>query len=559
MPNARHLIQDAIHQFQGRRFHSAEILCRQVIDHDRNCPDAWHLLGMIADAAGKSDDAIELIRHALNMAPERADFHNNLGTIHEQRGDLNLAALALEEAIRIAPDYAIAHNNLGEVMKDYGRVRDAVTAYRAALRLAPDFVQAGSNLLMTLNYDPDTDCAKVAEAHRRWGQSVEQRIVPLPAATNTPDPYRPLRVGYVSPDFRKHAVARFFEPVLTAHDREQFEVYLYAESPVVDQVSQRLRTLAAGWRSTFQSDSASVAHQARSDGIDILIDLAGHTRNNRLEIFAYKPAPVQVTYLGYPNSTGLSSVDYRISDAVIDPPDQPWHGPEKICRLPGHAYCLMPPENAPDPLPPPSEAHGFVTFGSHHPPIKLNDRVLTLWAQVLKTVRSSRILLFRNSFNRDVTNELKDRLARCGVPLNRVDFRCPTIDEPSYLAMFRDIDIVLDSFPFNGHTMTCEALWMGVPVVTRRGDRPSGRLCASVLQALGIHELIAESDDEYVTRAAEWAAATIQRRELRTQLRQLMKSRLCDAGAFTRCLESGYRWMWRQWCATCRSSGGIHP
>lgn len=532
------------------RLHDAEVCYRRALAVDMNCADGWHLLGMIADAARQSDEAIKLIHNALRLAPSRADFYNNLGTIHEQRGEYDLAEKCLREALRLQPQYAVAHNNLGEVLKDLGRVNDSLACYRAALSHAPSFYQAGSNLLMGLNYAPEASQETIANEHRAWGQRMMRGISAPARHENDLESNRPLRIGYVSPDFRQHAVARFFEPILSSHDRDHFEIYLYSEAPVVDAVSQRLKGMADNWRMIRRRSGAEVAEQIRSDRIDILVDLAGHTRDNRLDVFIHRPAPVQATYLGYPNTTGLECIDYRISDAVIDPPAQATLATEQILRLSGHSHCFLPPDDAPATGPVPSVQRGIVTFGSHHPPIKLNDGVLDVWRRVLEAVPDSLLLLFRNSFNAAVQKELARRMAECHVSLDRVEFRCPSDKSTSYLPLFGEIDIVLDSFPFTGHTMTCEALWMGVPVVTLRGDRPSGRLSASVLEALGLRDLIAGTPNEYVLLAERWANSAARRRELRAELRSMMRARICDGTAFTRRLEGAYRWMWERWCGS---------
>lgn len=546
MEQAERLIRRGLEFYRRNDLHHAELCYRQALAMDQTAADAWHLLGIIADAAGKSDDAIQLIRHALKLRSDRADFLNNLGTIHEPRGDYLLAERAFREAIRISPNYATAHNNLGEVMKDLGRVGDSMVCYREALKHDPAFYQASSNLLMGFNYDPDVSREEVFAAHRKWGESIQRSAVPLSPPKPRVHIPEVLRIGYVSPDLRQHAVARFLEPILASHDRDRFQAYLYAECPLVDAVSHRLKGYACGWRSTRGRSALQVAENVLHDEIDILVDLAGHTRNNRLDVFAHHPAQIQVTYLGYPNTTGLSAIDYRITDQVLNPPNEPSWATEELIRLPGHAYCFQPPADAPDVGPPPSLRVGTVNFGSYHPPIKLNEEVLKLWAQVLSAVPGSRLLMFRNSFNQILQNELMERMARSQIPLDRVEFRCPTDKSESYLPLFNEIDIILDSFPFTGHTMTCEALWMGVPVVTLSGSRPSGRLSASVLTAVGLQDLIASTPREYVTCAADWAKASDRRAALRTKLRSLMLEHLCDGSKFTRRLEETYFQLWQK-------------
>lgn len=546
MDTASALIQQGLAHHRRNQFHLAEVCYRRALAIDQTCADGWHLLGMIADAAGKDEDAINLIRRAITLNSGRADFLNNLGAIHEPRGEYDLAENAFREAIRLRPGYAAAHNNLGEVMKDLGRVGESVACYREALNHAPEFHQAGSNLLMGLNYDPNAGREEMLTEHRRWGQAIERNTAPLPLQECC-TPSRPtMRIAYVSPDFRQHAVARFIEPVLASHNKDRFDAFLYAECPVVDAVSERLRSSVRAWRSTRGRSSQQVAEEIRHDQVDILVDLAGHTRNNRLDVFALRAAPIQVTYLGYPNTTGMKRMDYRITDSVLNPPDEPSWATEELIRLRGHGYCFQPPEDAPEPVPPPCMQNGVITFGSHHPPIKLNDAVLTLWGRVLLAIPNSRLLMFRNSFNQIVQKELTERMKRCGIPLDRVEFRCPTDKSKSYLPLFNEVDIVLDSFPFTGHTMTCEALWMGVPVLTLRGDRPAGRLSSSVLAALGMTDWIAETPDDYVLKAVAVSRDVRQLADLRASLRGMMTDRICNAQAFTRHLEATYEAIWQK-------------
>ncbi len=557
--DAGQALREATEHFQAGRLHQAEVLCRRLLQADPINAEGWHLLGMLGQRAGQYQAAAELVRRAIALAPHNAGFWNNLASIYHDADDFDQAGECLRQALRLRPDYAAAHNNLGEIHKAGGRLREALACYRAALAHQPGLAQARSNYLMTLNYDPDITLEFLLAEHRRWGEPPNAGP-PLPGPfLNNPDPDRRLRLGYVSPDLRKHAVARFFEPVLRNHDRERFEVFLYAEVPGGDAVSERLQKMAAGWRRTVSRDAADVARQVRADGIDVLIDLAGHTRHNRLDVFVCKPAPVQVTYLGYPFLTGVPDIDYRLTDEVLDPPTGADPCPERPVRLPVSFACFEPPAAAPDVAPPPAIANGFVTFGSHHPLIKLNDAVLSLWGRVLEAVPGARLLFLRDQLTPAVTGPFLDRLERLGIPRGRVILRRPTDAEASYLPIFQEIDIVLDCVPFTGHTMTCEALWMGVPVLTLRGDRPAGRLSSSVLTALGLEDLIAGSPEDYVAKARDLAANAGRRAELRSGLRELMRTRLCDGAAFTPRLEEAIRQMWRDWCRSVGQVSNLPP
>ena len=531
------------------RFHEAELLVRQVLATDANQAEAWYLLGTIASAARRDDEAVGLLRRAIALAPRNPRYRNELGTLLEEHDDLDAAAQQFREALTLNPGYAIAHCNLGEIHKAKGNVHEAIQCYRAALGHQPNFPACQSNLLMTLNYDPQIDAAALLAEHLRWGPSQGEPALQPRVYDNPRHPQRPLRIGYVSSDFHKHAVMRFFEPILAHHDRRQFEVILYGEVPRDDDVTARLRGLAVAYHRTVRRSAVELAAHVRTTGIDILVDLTGHTGHNRLDLFALRPAPVQVTYLGYCHTTGLPAIDYRIVDPVIEPLEAATQGTEQLVRLPGTFCCFQPPAAAPEVTPPPVLSNGRITFGSHHGLPKLNDQVLGLWRQILEAIPRSRLLFMRHTFTPAVTDALRSRLHRNGIPQDRVEIRCTSRDEQHYLGTYADIDLALDSFPFCGHTTNCEALWMGVPVITLCGDRPSARSSASVLEALGYPEWIARSPEAYIDLAVQWAQDPRRLSAVRSELRGRIAERLCEGASFTRGLEAAYRAMWQAWLA----------
>jgi predicted O-linked N-acetylglucosamine transferase (SPINDLY family) len=548
------LMQTAVAHHQARRLHQAEKIYRAVLEREPRHADAWHLLGMIAHEAKQNRQAIDLIGRAIALDPDKPGYYNNLATIHENENELEAAVRCLQQALRQRPDYAAAWHNLGEVRKAQGRVRDALDAYLQAIRHSPHFFASHDSLLMLLNYDPRTSASDVAAAHRRYG-ALLPTVAACPARPTEPD--RPLRVGYVSPDLRRHAVARFLEPILAHHDRAQFQVYLYGEIPGEDDVTRRLKTYAAGYWMTSLHPTAEVVERIRTDRIDILVDLAGHTRHNRLDVFPFRPAPVQCTYLGYSNTTGLDSVDYRITDCVVDPPDSPLWTSEQLVRLDHSFGCFQPPAGAPEVSSLPAARSGTITFGSHHPLVKLNDDVLALWGRVMQRVPTARLLCLRDNLGGELGQRLLKMLATHGIGPERVGLRSPDIDERNYLKLFAEIDIVLDAFPFNSHTMSCESLWMGVPLVTLRGDRPTSRLSSSVLTALGLNDWIADTPDAFVDIAARQAADLAGLARVRGDLRSKMLASVCDGASFTRELEAAYRQMWRNACAGAKAEKNI--
>ena len=375
-------------------------------------------------------------------------------------------------------------------------------------------------------------------------------MTPLAPADTSADPDRPLVIGYLSPDFREHAVARFFEPLLAAHDRRRHRILLYSECPIVDAVGTRLRGYGDTWQIVRGQSAETVAKQVQADSVDILIDLAGHTRDNRLDVLAYKPAPVQCTFLGYPYPTGLPRVDYRITDPILDPLDAPARTGfgESLLRLPAGVCCFRMPDAMPPVRPLPLATSGRLTFGCHHPLTKLNKPLLTLWARIAEAVPNARFLAIRSNWDPASIREARALMASAGLTPDRVEIRKTTIAPSEYLEGFHEMDVVLDAVPFNGHTMTCEALAMGVPVLTLRGDRPAGRLAASVLTAIGLTEFIAESADDYVAKAIALPDQAAHLAAVRLALRDRVGAVLGDGARYARALESQLRDAWRSWC-----------
>ena len=344
-------------------------------------------LGNVLSAQGRPDDAIGCLRSALELYPESVDILNNLAVALISRGRLDEAATCLQKALRTAPRRSDLLSNLGGLRREQGRIREALRYFEQALQSSPDSAPMHSNLLVCRNYDPSAEPSALLAEHRRWADR-HASPVSRQSYCNTRDPERRLRIGYSSPDFCRHPVASFLEPIIAQHDARRFEVYCYAEVQGHDSVTARFQTRAHAWRHTPGLSDEQVADQVRHDGIDILIDLAGHTAGNRLGVFALKPAPVQITYLGYPNTTGLSTVDYRLTDAIADPPDEPLRHTEELARLP-RAFCYMPPEYSPDVSSLPALESGGITFGSMHHLAKLNDQVLDLWCELLRALPSA--------------------------------------------------------------------------------------------------------------------------------------------------------------------------
>jgi protein O-GlcNAc transferase len=528
--------------------------CSHAVRMKPDFAEAHSNLGLALKGQGRLDEAIAACREAIRIKPALAEAHFNLGNALRDMGRLDEATAACRQATRVDPGSAKSHCNLGTALSDQGRFDEAAAAYRKAIRLKPDFAWASSGLAFCMNYVEHVSPAALFAAHRGWN---ERHGRPLPLASAYPNDRsagRRLRVGYVSPDFRSHSVAQFLEPLLGSHDPDGIEVFCYAEVSWPDATTERFKRRADHWVTTVGLSDEALAERIRSDGVDVLVDLTGHTSKNRLPVFARKPAPVQVTWLGYPNTTGLDAIDYRLVDAVTDPEGEAdAYASETLVRLPGGFLCYGPPDQAPAPGAAPCLSNGFVTFGSFNNPAKLSGATLDAWTQVLTRLPTARLLLKGKPFADAATHALfLDRLAERGVAADRVEL-VGWLPDQAHLALYDRVDIAFDPFPYNGTTTTCEALWMGVPVVTLRGDRHAGRVGASLLTQIGLTDLIADSIEAYVEMAVALAGDPARLADLRHSLRPRMAaSSLCDAAGFARKVEDAYRTMWARWCAAPR-------
>jgi predicted O-linked N-acetylglucosamine transferase (SPINDLY family) len=516
---------------------------RQTVRLQPSHAEAHSNLGVTLFEQGRMAEAASSYQQALRARPDYPEALNNLGNALKELGRLDEAVAALEQALRLRPDFADAHGNLGNVLTARGEVPQALASYRRALALRPELALVRSNYLLCLNYDPNADGVELFEEHRRWGELPDCAPPGVPHR-NDPDPQRRLRIGYLADNFEATAFSCFVQPVLAAHDPARALVFCYQKAPSPSGKE------AITWRSLRGMTPAQVAERVRADDIDVLVDLLGHTRGNWLAVFPYRPAPVQVTWLGYPNTTGLTALAYRLTDAVADPPDEPIRHTEELVRLPGVFCCYGPPASAPPVGPLPALRAGRLTFGSHHNLAKLNPAVLDRWGHVLRAVPSARLLIFRDTLRGSTRERLLDQFAARGVSADRIEMRVATAANLAYLDLYREVDVALDAFPWTGHTTTCDALWMGVPVLTLRGTRHASRMAASVLSAVGLTEMVTQTLEEFVARAVQLAADVGALAELRASLRERMRaSPLCDAAGFTRGLEDTYRTLWRRWAS----------
>ncbi|MDH5512213.1 MAG: hypothetical protein OEY27_03280, partial [Gammaproteobacteria bacterium] len=446
--------------------------------------------------------------------------------------------------------HATVNHYIANVLKAQGKMREANKHYRQALALNPAMPGVHSDMLLALNYDPP-DPNEVFSEHMEWSR---RHAYTGPAAyqhKQSRDPERTMRIGYLSPDLYHHAVTFFFEPLISKCDRSRFETVCYSARQKSDHVTTRLRSLSTLWREVFAMNDKQVADQIYADQIDILVDLTGHMGENRLPVFSRKPAPIQISWLGYPNTTGLSAIDYRLTDATADPPGlTDRYYTERLFRLPRGFLCYRPSETAPGVGPLPAATSDSVTFGSFNNLSKITPGTIELWSTILHGVSNSRLVLKNASFTDISTRQpYYQAFERFGIGRDRIDFRGLSLDLADHQSVYNEIDVALDPFPYNGATTTCESLWMGVPVITLAGKWHAGRVGASILTQAGLTELIGSSFEDYVRIAVELANDPARLSEWRRTLRARMEaSPLCDEKAFARAVEEAYRTMWKSWC-----------
>lgn len=547
------------------------------------CPnDATYLLRLAAalQMLNRPADALAYLDEALRLQPNRAAVHNNRGGALMSLGRVDEAAAALRRAVElkgndvdamcnlsqaliaegklseartvcrrvlaISPDFSRARMNLANLAMREGRAGDAVEQARAVLRREPNHLRAHTVMLYCLHFQCGLSANQIHDEHVAWAG----RFVKAPQAgplnfANDRNPHRKLRIGYLSGDFREHPVGRAVLPLLLHHDRERFEVFCYSDEERADDLTRRLRSLAHQWHEIGFVSNDATAQLIRTHQIDVLIDLSAHMWGDRFMTLAQKPAPVQASFIGYPATTGMPTVDYRITDAFLDPPGETESfNTEKLIRLPKSFYCWLPDGSEPDVAPaPPSERNGFVTFGSFNNVAKVSVEAIELWARILHAIPDSRLNMVVNELG--VEEHFTGEFARRGIGGDRLRLvrPCPRRE---YLAFYHDIDIALDPFPYNGGVTTCDALWMGAPVITLRGETSVGRAGVSLLANIGLPELIGRDAEDYLRIATALARdqkrLAVYRRTLREQMR---KSPITDAAGFTRDVEAAYRTMWR--------------
>lgn len=525
-----------------------------ALEADPGLAQPWFNIGTIFLGREQHALAVDHLRKALQLDATRADWHAALGSAYQRAGRPLDALASLRVAIRLDPACAPAHSELGICLLQSGDAASAVAAFKRAQELDPQSQSAFSNMLFALNFVPGLEPDAVYRAHLEWarGHAGKARAA---EHDNEATVQRKLKVGYLSPDFRGHAVPFFIEPILDRHDRAQFEVFCYSDAEVEDAVSWRLRALDVRWHACARSTDEELAQQLRKDRIDILVDLAGHSAGGRrMPLVARKPAPVQVSWLGYLNTTGLQAMDYRITDGYACPEGMERYHSERLVRMPGSQWCYRAPTTAPGVTPVRRREEGAVTFGSFHNLAKLTPQVLSIWTRLLQKLPGSRLVIVAHGADQ-LSAQFAERFSAAGVDPSRIECHGGMRLE-AYLSLHNSIDIGLDAFPYAGGTTTLHSLWMGVPVVTLDGRNVVSRGGVSILSVLGLKELIAQTEDQYLDIALSLAGDRERLARLRDGLRRRMaQSPLMDEKRFTRDLEAAYREMWREWCASRKTRG----
>jgi protein O-GlcNAc transferase len=529
----------------GRLAEARRCLEAAVQNHPRHAASWSNLTNVYSDLNLKRE-AVDAGRQAVLHAPGQARPLGVLGWALWKQDSFDEARQCMEQSLAIQPRDALNWNNLGNVHQRQCNIALAIECYRRALEIDPGLSMAMQNIAFCMHFTDDYSPEDIAQAHRDWAARFEAARGPALTAPPPINLAKPrLRVGFMSPDFRDHPVAAFFRPLIRHWPRERFELWFYSEVRSPDAVTDWLRQRSDGWVDTPGLDDSALAHRIRADGIDILVDLCGHTGGSRLLVMAHRPSSVQVSWLGYFDTTGMKSVDFLVADTVcVQPGDEP-RFTETVVRLPEDFVCYEPPSVMPPIGQLPADARGSFTFGSQNQLVKLTPRVIALWARIVNAVPDSRLLLAGRALNDASTRErfVKD-FELHGLSRSRLELR-PSAPQQTVLATYNEIDLALDPFPCAGGTTTCEALVMGVPVLSLFGDRFAGRHSAAHLQAAGLGEFVVHSEEAYAAKAVALARQAEPLRRLRNCLRQrLAQTHLCDGSRFSRHFASALEVMW---------------
>ena len=570
-----------------RQLPQAIVELKEAIRQRPDFPLAHHNLALAYTGLGQTDDALASYRTALEQDPRRADTWEALGRVlldlrqwpvaitafnrsialrptsqayillgiaHGGLEDLDGAIAAARKAVEIDPKSADAHDALGAELNWTGQFEEAAAEFRLALSFNPNHRSAHSKLIYAMLIQDGPTPENILAEHVEWGRRHTGSIAPLRRPRNQKSPDRRLRIGYMSPNFRRQAVSAFILPILQHHDPKQVEVFCYSDVEMPDDITRRFQGYAAQWRESWSLSDEQLARQVRENRIDILVELTGHIGKGRLGVMAYRPSPIQISYIGYQGTTGVKAVDYVLTDEWADPAGNERFYVEKPCRLPGSFFVYEPPGDAPLVGPLPCLSAGHITFGCLNAINKATPRAIGLWSRILSSVPGSKMLLL-TTHCKETNHRLLAGFAARGIPSDRIELVQRTSPN-QYYRRYNSIDIALDPVPFNGHTTTCDAAWMGCPTINLSGQIYAHRYGGSVLRNLDLADLATETENAYVTAAVGLANDLDRLAKLRSTLRFTMqKSLITDGSRFTRNLEQAYRQMWRTSCSTAMENG----
>ncbi|MBN1805679.1 MAG: tetratricopeptide repeat protein [Sedimentisphaerales bacterium] len=519
----------------------------EIIEQDPHRTDIMLVLGMLFKQTRQIKKAKGLFEKILLHEPHPL-VYNELGYLYQCTGQLSQAIQYQQKAVEADPNNAELMANLARMMIETGKVQEGIDLFRKALEIEPANAALHSSFLFHLHFLPNPDPRMIFQEHKRWGQIHAPASLAGKSHNNDRNPDRKLRIGYISPDFCAHSVVYFFESLLDGHNRNTVEVFGYGNVRIPADVTERLRQKFDHYRNIWGIDDSTVVDMIQKDQIDILVDLSGHTTDNRLPVMAHKPAPIQATYLGYIDTTGLEVIDYILTDSIADPPNSQKFYTEKPALLPDGFLCYRPVGYAPPVTSLPANRNGYITFGVLCNNRKINPNIMELWAEILRANKKSRLLLsFATGNDPEMRNYYLGKFERLGIDDRRVAV-CGGTHHAEHLKYYSQADIILDTFPLNGATTTCEALWMGVPVITLTGELHVSRVGLSILTRIGLEFFAASTPKEYITRATALANNRQALENLRATMRERMNSSILrDSKKFASGVETVYRKMWHRW------------
>lgn len=552
---ARDSLEYAAYLYQSRRLEEAAEACERLLAvPGRVAAHAAHLAGLVAFERGEQLRGIELLQQAVAAGIRTPSMFANLAICLSSVGRVGEAQQNAQMALSLDPMAPTAHAALADVLMTVGAVAESIAHLRQAMQTEP-MVPHASNILYQLSFLPGYSAADMAKEHRGFGERFSNPRRRFKERVINPDPNRKLRIGYLSADMRNHSVAHFLAPLLESHDHSVVEVIGFPSVQRSDNVTERLRKACDEWipvHSMTDDDVSAVIYKAN---IDILVELGGHTGDSRLMVLDRRPAPIQVSWCGYPQTTGLEAVDYRLTDALVDPQGEiDRHYTEKLIRLPSGFLCYEPPADAPDVAPLPAAQSDIVTFGSFNTLAKMSPKVVELWARIVRKAGNARLVLKASPLSDPMVRDyVQKQFAKQEFDLSKLVLEGRTSGQRAHLGRYGEVDIALDPFPYNGTTTTCEALWMGVPVISLQGNQHVSRVTAGLLQRVGLESLVATTPKQYQQIALELAKNKKRLVELRSGMRERMRgSSLMNKVGFAREVEAAYRTMWQTCCSKAK-------